>query len=263
MAAMSNHTTGGTFDLRDRVALVSGASSGLGAHFASVLAQAGATVYLGARRVERVRESAQALRADGLRAHGVALDVTDADTARGVVDEIVRSEGRIDVLVNNAGMGLIKPALEHSAADWDHTLATNLTGAWTLAQAAGRHMVDAGSGSIVNIASLAGLGTSLFTAAYSASKAGLVHLTRQLALEWARSGVRVNAICPGHFPTELNQDLFDDPERLAQVAKKVPLGRIGELGDLDAPLLLLAGDGSRYITGVVIPVDGGQLVRPL
>lgn len=263
MTAAASLVSPAASDLSGKVALVSGASSGLGAHFASVLAAAGATVYLGARRMDRLTTEAERIRDNGGAAEAIPLDVSDPVGIDAAVAEIIADTGRIDILVNNAGIGVIKPALEHTLDDWENTLRTDLTGSWLLAQATGRHMVAAGSGSIINIASLAGLGVTRSTSAYSAAKAGIVHLTRQLALEWARSGVRVNCLCPGHFATELNAAQMGDPEVMEALARRVPLGRIGELRDLDAPLLLLAGNGSRYITGAVIPVDGGQLVRSL
>ncbi len=244
-------------------AVVTGGSSGLGKHFVEVLARAGAKVTTGARRAELLAELVAGWQAQGLAVRSAPLDVADQRSVAEFTDAALAGYGDIDVLVNNAGGGVVKPALEHTEADWRQALDVNLLGAFWMAQRVGRHMVERGRGSIVNIASLAALGVSLHTPAYSAAKAALTQLTRQLALEWARDGVRVNAICPGHFATELTQELLADPQRRARIERRIPLGRVGELSDLDGLLTLLASDASRHMTGTVIPVDGGALVRPV
>ena len=168
----------------------------------------------------------------------------------------------IDILVNNAGIVIAKPALELSVTDWDVTVATNLRGAFLVAQAAAKRMAESGGGSIVNIASIAGLRTGGHIAAYAASKAGLIHLTKNLAVELARSKVRVNALAPGYIETELNADFFASKAG-EELIRRIPQRRLGRPEDLDGPLLLLASDASRYMTGTVLVVDGGHSVNPL
>ena len=247
--------------LDGKVALVTGASGGLGRHFAQVLAAAGATVVLAARRVDKLADAAAAL---GPRAHAVALDVADAAS---VTDAFAAAEaaagGPVTVVVNNAGIADTGAALDVTPEDWDRVLDTNLTGAFLVAQAAARRLRATGSpGSIVNIASIAGLRPAGAVAAYCASKAGLVHLTRALALEWARHGIRVNALCPGYIETDINTDFFATDAGQALV-KRIPQRRLGKPEELDAPLLLLASDASPYLTGAVLAVDGGHLVSSL
>ena len=247
--------------LDGKVALVTGASGGLGRHFAQVLAAAGATVVLAARRVDKLADAAAAL---GPRAHAVALDVADAAS---VTDAFAAAEaaagGPVTVVVNNAGIADTGAALDVTPEDWDRVLDTNLTGAFLVAQAAARRLRATGSpGSIVNIASIAGLRPAGAVAAYCASKAGLVHLTKALALEWARHGIRVNALCPGYIETDINTDFFATDAGQALV-KRIPQRRLGKPEELDAPLLLLASDASPYLTGAVLAVDGGHLVSSL
>lgn len=247
--------------LDGKVALVTGASGGLGRHFADVLACAGATVVLAARRVEKLEQAAAAL---GPKAHAVALDVADAaSVARGFEAAEAAAGGPVTVVVNNAGIADTRAALDVTPEDWDRVLDTNLTGAFLVAQAAARRMKAAGSGgSIVNIASIAGLRPAGAVAAYCASKAGLVHLTKALALEWARHGIRVNALCPGYIETDINAEFFATEAGQALV-RRIPQRRLGKPEELDAPLLLLASDASPYLTGSVLAVDGGHLVSSL
>ena len=247
--------------LDGKVALVTGASGGLGRHFAQVLTAAGATVVLAARRVDKLADAAAAL---GPRAHAVVLDVADAAS---VTDAFAAAEvaagGPVTVVINNAGIADTGAALDVTPEDWDRVLDTNLTGAFLVAQAAARRLRATGSpGSIVNIASIAGLRPAGAVAAYCASKAGLVHLTKALALEWARHGVRVNALCPGYIETDINTDFFATDAGQALV-KRIPQRRLGKPEELDAPLLLLASDASPYLTGAVLAVDGGHLVSSL
>ncbi|WP_033293103.1 SDR family NAD(P)-dependent oxidoreductase [Amycolatopsis jejuensis] len=237
--------------LEGEVALVTGASSGLGAHIAQVLADAGATVLAAARRVERIPSGSG-------RIVPLELDITDRAAVREVIARAAEVHGWPGILVNNAGGGVVKPALDHTDEDWDHALAVNLTGAWTVSTVVAAGLRDRDRpGTIVNIASAAGLRPVPDTAAYGASKAALVHLTRQLAREWAPLRIRVNAISPGHFPTELTADLLAEDSVRERVARRVPLGRLGELDDLTGLVLLLASAASAYLTGAVIPLDGG------
>jgi len=246
------------FDLSGRTALVTGASSGFGAHFAQVLAAAGARVAIGARRVDRLEALAETIRRDGGTALPVALDVTEAESVSAAVAATAEGLGPLTVLVNNAGIAVDRPALEQSEADWDLVLDTDLKGCWLMAQAAAAAMVAQGSGgSIVNIASITGLGGVTRLVGYSTAKGGLINMTRALAVEWARHGIRVNAIAPGYFSTEINAGFLASPAGEV-LRKKIPQRRFGALADLDGPLLLLASDAGGHMTGAILPVDGGQ-----
>ena len=247
-------------DLTSRRALVTGASSGLGAHFASILAKAGAHVTLGARRIGALEGQCAAITASGNVAEPVALDVTD----RASIDAVFASaDAPFDIVVNCAGIPGGGSALEMSAQEWQRVLDTNLSGAFHVAQAAAQAMQAPGrGGSIVNIASILGLRVAGGVAAYAASKAGLIQLTKALALEWARHGIRVNALCPGYIETPLNADFFATPAGAALI-KRIPQRRLGRMDELDAPLLLLCSDSGSYITGTTLAVDGGHLVSTL
>jgi NAD(P)-dependent dehydrogenase (short-subunit alcohol dehydrogenase family) len=251
-------------DLNGRVALVTGASSGLGRHFAGLLARNGARVAVAARRAERLGDLAAELRAQGATALPVAMDVTDGRSIEAAMGEIEAGLGPLDLLVNNAGIsGPSRRAIELEPADFASVVETDLVGAFAVARRAAQGMIAAGrGGSIVNIASILGLRVTVGVAAYEAAKAGLVQLTKALALEWARHGIRVNALAPGYILTDLNRDFFESEPGRAIIGR-IPARRLGQLDDLDGPLLLLASDASRYMTGAVIPVDGGHLVSAL
>jgi len=246
--------------LDDRVAIVTGASSGLGARFARVLHDAGADVVLAARRVERI----EALAADlGPRAHAVPCDVAEHDDRERLVATTIERLGGLDILVNNAGIGHPQPAEDEPIDDFRAVFEVNVIGLFHLSQLAGRHMLERGRGSIVNIASILGLvaAAPINQAAYCASKGAVVNLTRELAAQWARRGVRVNAIAPGWFPSEMTADMWGDERSTAFVARNTPMGRPGTPEELDGVLLLLAGDASSYVTGQVLAVDGGWTAR--
>lgn len=241
-------------DLTGKRALVTGASSGFGRHFAQVLAATGAAVVVGARRTDRLEDLVEAIRARGGDAQAVPMDVTDADS----IAAAFAAAGLVDIVVNNAGVGGAKPLIETTAADYDAVIDTNLRGAFLVAVAAGRAMQQHGRGGvIVNIASILGLRVAPYFGPYCISKAGVVHMTAQMALELAPWNIRVNAIAPGYFITEMTEGYLTS-EQGRQVTKRIPLGRFGEYADLDAPLLMLASDAGRHITGVTIPVDGGH-----
>jgi NAD(P)-dependent dehydrogenase (short-subunit alcohol dehydrogenase family) len=247
------------FDVRGKVALVTGASSGLGENFARCLAARGAVVVACARRADRL----EALVREGGAAHAVALDVTDARSVEAAVRRAVELAGPIDVLVNNAGIADTKASLELTDADWRRVLDTNLDGAWRVAQAVAKAMVAAKrGGSIVNIASILGLRQATHLLAYAAAKAALVQVTKALALEWARHGIRVNAIAPGYVVTEMNRDFFASEAGQA-VVKRIPQRRVGSPRDLEGALLLLASDAGAYMTGSIVVADGGHLVNSL
>jgi len=247
------------FLLEGKVALVTGASSGLGESFSRCLAARGAVVVAAARRVDRL----QALVREGGAAHAVALDVTDPASVDAAMRRVGELAGPIDILVNNAGVADTKASLEVSESDWRRVLDTNLDGAWRMAQAAAKSMVAAKrGGSIVNIASILGLRQATHLLAYAAAKAALVQVTKSLALEWARHGIRVNAIAPGYVVTEMNREFFaSDPGQA--VVKRIPQRRVGDPRDLEGALLLLASGAGAYITGSVVVVDGGHLVNSL
>jgi NAD(P)-dependent dehydrogenase (short-subunit alcohol dehydrogenase family) len=246
-----------SFDLAGKVALVTGASGGLGCHFARTLAEAGARVALAARRKEQLEKNVAEIGAD--RAIAVALDVTDPASVERALAEVVEQLGPATIVVNNSGVTATRSALDLDPDEWDRIMDTNLKGAWLVARAAARHLIDAKlPGSIVNIASILGFRVAGHVAGYTASKAALVQLTRALALEWARHRIRVNAIAPGYVETDLNRDFFASDAGKAMVAR-IPQRRLGRLEDLDGPLLLLASDASAYMTGSAIVVDGGHL----
>jgi NAD(P)-dependent dehydrogenase (short-subunit alcohol dehydrogenase family) len=238
-----------------RVALVTGASSGIGERCARALDAAGATVVLVARRLDRLERLASELE----RSHPLVADLADPAAAVGVVDAVVDAQGRVDVLVNAAGITNTVPALKEGVEGFARVLDVNLVAPFALCQAAAGVMRTNGGGSIVNVTSVLAstCEPSIPEAGYVASKGGLGSLTRELAVQWARYGVRVNNLAPGWFPTEMTAALTDDPERSAQFLWRVALGRFGSLEELDAPLLLLASEAGSYITGQTIIVDGG------
>ncbi|PWC49758.1 SDR family NAD(P)-dependent oxidoreductase [Azospirillum sp. TSA6c] len=252
-----------SIDLTGRTALVTGASSGLGRHFAAVLAKAGARVALAARRTEALAETRSAIEAAGGSAVVVAMDVTDPASVAAAVGEAWGALGRIDILVNNAGVTATRPFLDMSEEEWDRVIDTNLTGCARVARAVAQRMRDdKQGGAIVNIASILGMRVAGQVSSYIAAKGGLVHLTKAMALELARYDIRVNALCPGYVETELNADFFASDAGKALV-KRIPQRRLGRLADLDGPLLLLASDAGAYMTGSVLAVDGGHLVSSL
>ena len=251
----------GLFGLEGSVALVTGASGALGAHFARVLHGAGAKVVLAARRVEALEALAGEL---GTGAVAVPLDVARAESVAACFDAAEAACGAVpDILVNNAGIAVSKPALQQSAEDWDGVLDVNLRGCFLVATEAGRRLVAAKrGGAIVNIASIGGLRILQGVVGYTASKAGLVQMTRQLAIEWARYGIRVNALCPGYVETPINREFFASEAGQA-VVKRVPQRRLGAPDDLTGPLLLLASKAGAHMTGAALVVDGGHSVNAL
>ena len=248
------------FDLHGRTALVTGASAGFGRHFAKTLANAGAAVIVAARRRTLLEELVGEILATGGRATAVDMDVTDGAS---IAAAFAGAPGPIDVVVNNAGISIVQPPLDLDEAGWDAVVNTNLRGAWLVAQAAARALVAAQRpGRIVNIASIVGLRPIGHLAPYAAAKAGLIHLTRTLAMEWARHRIQVNAIAPGYVETDLNRDFWDSPAG-KRVIERIPQRRLGRLTDLDGPLLLLASDAGAFMTGSVLVVDGGHTVASL
>src|SRR4030095_2674010 len=247
------------FDLTGKVALVTGASSGLGVHFARTLAAAGASV-AGAARLASLQAEFQSA---GVKAAAVELDVQSGGSITAAFAAAEQALGPIDIVVNNAGISIVKPALEMPVEDWDAVVNTNLRGAWLVAQTAGKRWLMAKRpGVIVNIASILGLRTIGQVAPYNASKAGLIHLTRALAMEWARHDIRVNAICPGYIETEMNSDFWKTPAG-QRLIDRIPQRRIGKPEHLDGALLLLASEAGSFMTGSVLTVDGGHTVSSL
>ena len=245
------------FDLTGRTALVTGGGSGLGRQFALTLANAGADVVIAARRREPLEATAAEVRALGRSAHCVSVDVGDAARVAAVLaDEI----GPVDILVNNAGAAGPGTLLDLDETTWDRVMDVNVKGAWLVAQAVVRGMIQRKSGgAIVNVASVLGLAVQKWTANYPASKAALIHLTRAMAVEWARYGIRVNALVPGYFATEMSAGYLES-EAGGAMLKRMPMRRLGDPAELGGPLLLLVSDASRYMTGSTVTVDGGLSV---
>jgi NAD(P)-dependent dehydrogenase (short-subunit alcohol dehydrogenase family) len=246
------------FRLDGKVAIVTGASSGLGVAFAHALAEAGADVALGARRVDRLEETAQLVRDAGRRVVTVATDVADPEQCQVLVDTAMAELGRVDVLVNNAGVGTAVPATRETPEQWRQVIDVNLNGCYWMAQACGRVMQPGSS--IVNISSVLGITTAgLPQAAYAASKAGLNGMTRDLAQQWTgRKGIRVNSIAPGFFESEMTDEY--PPGYLEQQQERIPAGRKGDPRELAAAVVFLASDAGGYVTGQTLPVDGGMTI---
>jgi NAD(P)-dependent dehydrogenase (short-subunit alcohol dehydrogenase family) len=249
----------GVFDLTGRTALVTGASSGLGWRMALVLAHAGATVAVTARRSDRL----EALATEHPSIRPFTADLADAAQRERLVAEVEHSIGTLSVLVNNAGVANPKPIEQETLEDFEAMVEINLTSAWHLTKLFGEGMVAAGRGSVVNIASMLGVvgATPSKQTGYPAAKAGLINLTRELGLQWARKGVRVNAICPGWFATEMTDDLLSTDAGVRFIAENTPLQRAGLVHEIDGPLLLLASDASSFMTGSILLVDGGWTAR--
>jgi NAD(P)-dependent dehydrogenase (short-subunit alcohol dehydrogenase family) len=248
------------FSLAGKAALVTGASSGFGRHFAGVLAQAGAKVALAARRIDALERLAAEIKAGGGEAAAVAMDVTDRTSVARGIQEAEAALGPVGILVNNAGIPSSSYFTRTSEQEWRAVMAVNLDGVFRVGQEVARRMVEKGrGGSIINIASILGFGAIKTLSAYSASKAAIVSLTQSMALELARDRIRVNALAPGYFATEFNdQYLASDAGK--RMMGRVPMGRAGNVHELDGPLLLLASEASAFMTGSVVTVDGGHLV---
>ncbi len=253
-------STGELFDLTGRVALVTGASSGLGVRFAQVLAAGGAAVVLVARRGERLAAVKGQIEKAGGRAMAVAADVLDHRAMMQAFDAAEAAFGCVTILVNNAGVAHTHRAIDLPEAEWRRVIATNLDAVFFWAQEAARRMLAAGKGgAIINIASVLGLGVAKGTVAYAAAKSAVIQLTKALGLELAFQGIRVNAIAPGWIVTDINREYLTS-DAGAAIKREIPVGRFGEERDLDGALLLLASDAGRFIAGATIVVDGGQMV---
>lgn len=251
------------FSMRGKLVLVTGASSGLGKHFAQVLAQAGATVLLSARNVEKLQQVLGQIQGEGGRAFAVAMDVSNSTSVKNVLKAIVDQYGVPDVLVNNAGQSIAKPMLEQTEEDWDQIIDTNLKGCWLVGTELARALAAVGKpGSIVNIASILGERVGGAVGPYAISKAGLVQATKAMALELARYNIRVNAILPGYVATDMNSE-FLASELGDKLRKRIPTRQFCELSDLTGPLLLLASNAGAGMTGACVAVDRGHLVSAL
>lgn len=251
------------FLLEGQVALVTGASSGLGRHFADVLAQAGAKVVLGARRLDRIEQARDEIVEAGGEAMAVALDVTDTASINAALDTAEQVFGTVTLVINNAGITVPKPLLNLDDADWRNVIDTNLNGVAYVTRDAARRMVAAGcGGSIVNIASILAERVQKMLSNYAAAKAGVVQFTKTAALELAEHNIRVNALCPGYVETEMSGGFFDTEEGRALVGR-IPQKRLANLADLNGPLLLLASEAGAHMTGASITVDGGHVLADL
>ncbi|MFN3564421.1 MAG: SDR family oxidoreductase [Burkholderiaceae bacterium] len=252
-------------DLNEKIALVTGASSGLGAQFARTLAANGALVVLAARRVERLKDLRAEIEAEGGAADVVPLDVTDLDSVAAAVAKIESENGPIDILINNSGVSTTQRLVDVSAVDFDHVFGTNVRGAFFVAQQVARRMIARSRqqrdfrGRIVNIASVAGLKVVPQIGLYCMSKSAVIQMTRAQALEWGRYGINVNAICPGYIRTEIN-DAHWETEAGQKLIQMLPRRRVGAPGDLDSVLLMLVADESQFINGAVISADDGLSV---
>ena len=251
------------FSLEGKVALVTGASSGFGQHFATVLSQAGAKVVLAARRTELIQAEADKIIAGGGEAMAVTMDVTSSASIAAALDEIESAFGVVTIVVNNAGITIPKLLLDLSDDDWTNVIDTNLTGVAYVARESARRMIAAGvGGSIVNIASILAERVQKALTNYAASKAAVVQFTKAAALEFAQYNIRVNALCPGYFNTDLNSEWFKTSEGQALI-KRIPQRRTGTLSELNGPLLLLASDAGSLMTGSAVTVDGGHVLSEL
>lgn len=246
-------------DLDGKVAVVVGGSSGIGKTLALGLAQAGADVVASARRMELVTALADEIEALGRRSLRVTCDVADRESLEKLLQKCVAAFGKVDIMVSAAGITKRAPTLDYPEADWNRIMETNLTGTLRACQVFGRHMIERRYGRIINIASMGSFLALFEVAAYSASKSGLTSLTKSLAIEWAKHGICVNAIAPGYFRTPLSEKLLVGTGRGNEVLMRTPMKRFGELEELVGAAVFLASDASSFVTGVVLPVDGGVL----
>jgi NAD(P)-dependent dehydrogenase (short-subunit alcohol dehydrogenase family) len=251
--------TGPLFSLAGRKALVTGASRGIGAVIAVAFARAGADVALTARTEAGLAETAREIRGLGRQAVEIPADLSDRDAAEDCVRVALKELGQLDIVVNNAGgSSFMTPFLDMRPSGWDKVLRLNLDATMWICQAAGAHMTARGTGSVINVASVAGLAGAPFLAPYGAAKAAVVGLTKTLAVEWGRSGVRVNALCPGWTATDLNRVMWDAPDGGAATIANVPMARWGRAEEMAGPAVFLASDAASFMTGQVLVIDGGQ-----
>ena len=246
------------FDLTGKTALITGGSKGIGRHLAIQLSKAGASVFIVSRHLDQCQETAAEIKALGGEAMALYGDIAKVETLSPMVEKAIAAKGKIDILINNAGTNIRKPALEYSEDEWDQVLDTNLKGTFFCAQAVAKTMLKTGGGKIINISSSAGNKAVPWLTPYGVSKAGIIQLTRALALEWAQYNITVNAIAPSYIETPLTREWLSDPKRYAAIAKRSPLNRVGKLEDLDGALQLFASSTSSFITGQTLLVDGGS-----
>ncbi|MBI3781990.1 MAG: glucose 1-dehydrogenase [Deltaproteobacteria bacterium] len=245
------------FDLTGRVALVTGASKGLGRVIATALAKAGADVAVASRTQADLDVVAAELQANGRRSFAVAADVTDESSIGSMVEQILARFGRIDILVNNAGIGDTQAVVEMDTAHWDRVMNVNLRGPMLCCKHVGPYMIAQRSGKVINVGSVMAARVARYMTPYCSSKAALVQFTRTLALEWIRHGIQVNALCPGYFLTDMNQEFFSS-QRGKQFIKALPIERLGESRELEGAAVFLASEASSYVTGTALYVDGGH-----
>lgn len=246
-----------TFDFTGEVALITGGSRGLGLEIAQGFGSAGATVVITARREQWLSEAEKTLKEQGVTVHAMLCDVADAASVERVVQQTLQTCGKIDVLVNNAGLTWGAPAETMPLERWHQVIEANITGTFLMSQAVGRHMLERQKGAIVSVASIAGMsGGQLNTVGYNSSKAAIINLTRSLAVEWSGRGIRINAIAPGMFRTRMSEAILQRAEAL--IVGSTPMGRIGQSGEIAPVVLFLASEGASYITGQTIAIDGGR-----
>ena len=250
------------FDLKGKSALITGASSGLGRHFANLLSRMGANVALCARRMDRLEQGVGDIEKNGGRAMAIAVDVTSDDDVRDAIERAGEAFGGIDIVVNNAGITSASWFVDVGMEEWRRMMDVNLDGVFRVGQSAARKMIAQGrGGSIINIASVAGLAPVGLLSAYSASKAAVIQLTKSMALELSRDNIRVNALAPGYITTDINRDFLNSTQG-EKLLSKIPFKRAGLIEELDGPLLLLASEAGSFMTGTILAVDGGALLSP-
>ena len=249
------------FNLEGKVAIVTGSGRGLGKAMAVSLAEAGADVVVTARSFEQVRETSQEVEKLGRKCLAVKTDVTSKEDVDALIRKTLDQFGSIDILINNVGMAIVKDLMNTSPEEWQKQIDTNLTSAYLCCRAAGKHMLEKGSGKVVNVATVAGVRGKWKMSGYGASKAGVIQLTKTLAIEWARYNVMVNCIIPGIFYTSATKSVLDDDKMREIRTRKVPLKRIGEPEDIGPLAVFLSSAASDFITGAVIPIDGGELAK--